>query len=322
MFLIGLLALLILIYGIVGTVLRYMALRDENGNVKKIILPYALPGIPVGIVLLILVNFIVKVGAQEVGVVITPRGVQSAELKTGWHIVPTWNEVRMMDITTWVYSTVHDNEGGQQKTDAIWVACKDRIKMKFDVSTNWRIDPDHADWIYINLGGDRNADGNYDWIEDNIVRPAIKNAVTDVAARYTSDECFVNRREDVAADIAKHLKESLKANHIIVTDAMLRETNYEADYQKAINNTKLAEQEVKRQMEITKQLTEKELQAEKNKQIAIKQSEGEAEAIRIKANAISNNPKVLDLEWINRWDGTLPTHMMGSGQGVMLNLNK
>ena len=29
-----------------------------------------------------------------------------------------------------------------------------------------------------------------------------------------------------------------------------------------------------------------------------------------------------ELEWINKWNGELPTYMMGSGQGVMFNLSK
>ena len=30
--------------------------------------------------------------------------------------------------------------------------------------------------------------------------------------------------------------------------------------------------------------------------------------------------KIIQLEWINKWDGALPNYMMGNGQGVILNL--
>lgn len=263
---------------------------------------------------------IVIIKPTDVGVVETPGGIKETELYTGWHFISPLNTVHPMDKTTWVYSTIHDTEGGREKSDAIWAACSDRIKMKFDVSTNWRINPDKADIIYVSLGGDQTIDGEYTWIEDNIIRPAIKNAVTDIASKYTSDDAYVRKREEVASDIEKHLKTSLTKNNIIVESVMLREANYDPEYQKAINDTKLAEQEAKKQIEITKQLAEKELQAEKNKQIAIKAAEGEAEAIRIKANAISNNAKVLDLEWINKWNGELPYMMTGSNTSMLMQM--
>jgi regulator of protease activity HflC (stomatin/prohibitin superfamily) len=61
-------------------------------------------------------------------------------------------------------------------------------------------------------------------------------------------------------------------------------------------------------------------QAEINKNIAIQQAEGEAKALQIKGTSIASNPKIIQLEWINKWDGALPTYMMGNGQGVILNL--
>jgi len=261
---------------------------------------------------------IIVIKPTDVGVLETPNGIQQEELYTGWHFISPLNKVHAMDKTIWVYSTVHDTKDGRDVSDAIWAACSDRIKMKFDVSTNWRINPDKADVIYVSLGGDQTTDGQYTWIEENIIRPAIKNAVTDIASKYTSDDAYVRKREEVAGDIERHLRTSLTKNNIIVESVMLREANYDPNYQEAINQTKLAEQEAKKQIEVTKQLAEKELQAEKNKQIAIKQAEGEAEAIRIKANAISNNAKVLDLEWINKWNGELPQMMTGSNSSMLM----
>jgi hypothetical protein len=63
-------------------------------------------------------------------------------------------------------------------------------------------------------------------------------------------------------------------------------------------------------------------QASINKEIAIQQAEGEAKALQIKGSSIASNPKIIELEWINKWNGELPTYMLGSGQGIMLNFNK
>jgi regulator of protease activity HflC (stomatin/prohibitin superfamily) len=100
----------------------------------------------------------------------------------------------------------------------------------------------------------------------------------------------------------------------------LREVYYNSDYEKAINDKKLAEQEALRLFEVTKQKEEQLKQAEIEKNIAIQRAEGEARALQIKGTSLSNNPKMIQLEWVNKWDGKLPTYMMGDGQGVILNL--
>jgi len=85
---------------------------------------------------------------------------------------------------------------------------------------------------------------------------------------------------------------------------------------------KLAEQEALRLIEVTKQKEEKLLQYKIDKDIAIQYAEGEAKALQIKGNAINRNPKIIKLEWINKWNGQLPTYMMGKDNGIILNVNK
>lgn len=313
--------LVLYVVSIAGLLYAVIALFFQRNAAVSKLPPARSIGAFAGFLLLVTIVLdacIVVIKPTDVGVLETPNGIEEEELYTGWHFISPLNKVHPMDKTIWVYSTVHDTKDGRDVSDAIWAACSDRIKMKFDVSTNWRINPAKADIIYVSLGGDQTLDGQYVWIEENIIRPAIKNAVTDVASKYTSDDAYVRKREEVARDIENHLKTSLNKNNIVVESVMLREANYDPNYQEAINNTKLAEQEGKKQIEVTKQLAEKELQAEKNKQIAIKQAEGEAEAIRIKANAISNNAKVLDLEWINKWNGELPQMMTGSNSSMLM----
>jgi len=101
----------------------------------------------------------------------------------------------------------------------------------------------------------------------------------------------------------------------------VREVYYNEEYEKAINAKKLAEQEALRLIEVTKQKEEQLKQATIDKNIAIEKAKGESEALKIKGQSISSNPKIIELEWINKWNGQLPTYMMGNGQGIMVNLN-
>ena len=58
------------------------------------------------------------------------------------------------------------------------------------------------------------------------------------------------------------------------------------------------------------------------KEIQILNAEGEAEALQIKGASVSSNPKIVQLEWIQKWDGKLPEIMTGDGNGLLLNIDK
>ncbi len=262
-----------------------------------------------------------SISAQEVGVVVRPSGVDENELGTGWHLVAPWNSVKLMDKTVWVYTlTKKSGEGEKTVDDAIWAPTSDGIKMGFDISVNWHIDPSQASWIYANISASQDGEGKYHWMEENIIRPAIKSIMPLTISKYTPIECYSDKRAEIQDRVQKALIEELAKNHIIVDVAQIREVYYNRDFELAINQKKLEEQKVLTMVQITRQKDEQLKQAEIDKNIAIQQAEGEAKALQIKGNSINANPKIIQLEWINKWDGELPNYMMGNGQGVILNL--
>jgi regulator of protease activity HflC (stomatin/prohibitin superfamily) len=262
-----------------------------------------------------------SISAQEVGVVVRPSGVDENELGTGWHFVAPWNSVKLMDKTVWVYTlTKTTGEGEKTVDDAIWAPTSDGIKMGFDISVNWHIDPSQASWIYANISASQDGEGKYHWMEENIIRPAIKSIMPLTISKYTPIECYSDKRAEIQDKVQKALIDELAKNHIIVDVAQIREVYYNRDFELAINQKKLEEQKVLTMVQITRQKDEQLKQAEIDKNIAIQQAEGEAKALQIKGNSINANPKIIQLEWINKWDGELPNYMMGNGQGVILNL--
>lgn len=262
-----------------------------------------------------------SISAQEVGVVVRPSGVDENELGTGWHFVAPWNSVKLMDKTVWVYTlTKTTGEGEKTVDDAIWAPTSDGIKMGFDISVNWHIDPSQASWIYANISASQDGEGKYHWMEENIIRPAIKSIMPLTISKYTPIECYSDKRAEIQDKVQKALIDELAKNHIIVDVAQIREVYYNRDFELAINQKKLEEQKVLTMVQITRQKDEQLKQAEIDKNIAIQQAEGEAKALQIKGNSINANPKIIQLEWINKWNGELPNYVMGNGQGVILNL--
>jgi len=262
-----------------------------------------------------------RIGAQEVGVVVTPRGVADEELTTGWNFVAPWNSVKLMDKTVWVYTlTSNPKEGAKPTDDAIWAPTSDGIKMGFDISVNWRIDPKQASWIFANISADQDGEGKYHWIEENIIRPAIKSIMPLTVSHYTPIECYSDKRAEIQTKVQAALKKELQSNHLVVEVAQIREVYYNPAYEASINQKKLEEQKVLTMVQITRQKDEALKQAMIDKDIAIQKAEGEAKALQIKGSSIASNPKIIQLEWIQKWDGKLPNYMMGNGQGVIMNM--
>jgi regulator of protease activity HflC (stomatin/prohibitin superfamily) len=262
------------------------------------------------------------VGPQEVGVLVTPNGVKDEELHSGWHVISPWNSVRMMDKTEWVYTfSARHAEGNKNVADAIWAPTKDGIKMGFDLSISWKIDPNYASWIYTNISEGNGGDNSrYLWIEENIIRTKAKSALALTVSNYTPIEVYSIKREEIQNLVYKRLVGELSLKHIVLEQVDIREVSYNPDYETAINNKKLAEQEALRLVEVTKQKEEQLKQASIEKDIAIQKAEGESKALQIKGQSISSNPKIIQLEWIQKWNGELPTYMMSDKSGVLLNL--
>jgi regulator of protease activity HflC (stomatin/prohibitin superfamily) len=316
---------LILLYGVVGLIisLSNISFSKENATNRKLHLPFHKWAIGIGGFTFFMTMIIVRIGAQDAGVVVTPRGIDDEELHTGWHIVMPWNSVYTMDKTVWVYTCAHSaKEGNKPDADAIWAPTKDGIKMGFDVSVSWRIIANEASWIYANISENDGGDsGRYLWLEENVIRPKLKSAMALTVSEYTPIEAYSTKRQQIQDQIIRKMREEVKGYKLIIEQVDMREVFYNPEYETAINAKKLAEQEVLRLVEVTRQKEEQLKQASINKDIAIQQAEGEARSLQIKGTSIAQNPKIIELEWINKWDGKLPTYMMGNGQGVMMNLN-
>ena len=309
---------LLVIYGVIGIILSIA----RKGNSSIVVLPFHLPAFVFGLVMVILFSLVVRIGPQDVGVLVRPSGVDDNELHTGWHVIAPWNEVLKMDKTVWVYTCANaTNEGAKPNADAIWAPTKDGIKMGFDVSVSWRINPTEASWIYQNVTeNDGGSSGRYLWLEDNVLRAKLKSALALTVSNYSPIEVYSTKREEIQNNVIDRMKKELSSYKLILDQIDLREVYYNTEYEAAINNKKLAEQEALRLVEVTKQKEEQLKQAEIDKNMAIQKAEGEAKALMIKGSSINANPKIIQLEWINKWDGKLPTYMMGNGQGVILNL--
>lgn len=327
------LCIIVALYYVVAKIININNVNNARDPERVQKLPDSILLLLAPIIVAVSMSFLLVVPAQQCAVVVTPGGVKQETYNTGWHIVMPWYKVYMMEKTAQVYTCAQrtapadSKDYKQYKADAtqsgtVWTPTSDGIKMGFDISASWRIDPNYAWWIYDNVSETDGAEnGRFYWLEENVIKPKLKSALALTTSNYTPIQVYSSYREEIQRKTLERMQNDIKAYHLVLEQIDIREVYYNPEYEKAINQKKLEEQQVLTLQEVTKQKEEKAKQAEIDANIQIINAQAEAKALQIKGQSISSNPKIVELEWINKWDGQLPTYMLGN-QGVMLSMPK
>ncbi len=145
---------------------------------------------------------IIVIPPGNVGVAVLFGKVQAKPLSDGLHTLPPWYSVETMNARTQSYTMSHViDEGAKTGDDAITVLSANGMEMKLDVTVTYRLLPEAAPWIYRNLGD------NY---EDRLIRPGIGTAIREAVSRFSDDEVYGAKREQLAETMLSKLDTSLQ----------------------------------------------------------------------------------------------------------------
>ena len=137
-----------------------------------------------------------------------------------------------------------------------------------------------------------------------VVAPQILKAVKDTIGKWEAD-LLVSNREKASDEILKSLKESLEPAHILVQGVVIEDINYSTQFERAIEEKQIATQDAIKAKNKTKQIEE-----EANQKIL--SAKAEAESMRIRSQALSQNQNLVAYEAVQKWDGKLPVNIYGS----------
>jgi len=174
----------------------------------------------------------------------------------------------------------------QVKADA---ASKDLQTVQSDVALNYHIEPSKVALVYQQLGRSYN---------ESLIAPALQEAVKASTAKFTAEE-LVSKRAVVSEDIKIILREKLEKRGIIVDDFAIVNFDFSKAFNEAIESKVTAEQNA---LASKNKLEQIKFEAEQE----VAKSKGRAEAIKIESDALRDNPQVLELRKIEKWDGKLP----------------
>jgi len=169
---------------------------------------------------------------------------------------------------------------------------KDMQLINTAVAVNYKVTSNKASELYRTVG--------QDYVE-TILNPAIKESIKSSIAQYNAEEITVNRAQ-VSVSCLNAIQDKVSKYGIIIEDFNLTNIEFSAEYTKAIEEKQVAQQQV----ETAKQKLEKsKIEAEQKKVVA----EGEAEANKVLEKTLTKD--ILTQQFIEKWNGSLPTTYAG-----------
>lgn len=181
----------------------------------------------------------------------------------------------------------------QTEADA---ASSDLQTVKTTIAVNWNIVPEKLTELYTRVGSGFGS---------TIIDPAIQEVVKAVTAKYTAEE-LITKRSQVTDDIQTALADKLALNDIYVSSVSIVNFNFSEQFNQAIEAKVTAEQNALAAKNKLDQVTYEGQQT-------VVTAKAQAEAIQIQAQAIQQQGGVnyVQLQAVNKWDGALPTYLMG-----------
>jgi len=226
-----------------------------------------------------------KVGVMTKEYAITgERGVVKEDFMPGWH----WNvgplhSWTLFDTTVQALEMTRNvNYGDRKGRDDVEVQSADGYAVSVDVTVKYRILKGSAYKLYQNTGSGIKY--------KTIVRTEAKDAcIAQFGEMETEDFYDPAKRREKAIQVQEKLQETLVDNYVQVVDVLIKNVQFDPEYEKKIQRKKLADQEVQLNISMAKAegMSGKTqvIVAETAKMLAIIKQEQIAELIRMEALA-------------------------------------
>jgi prohibitin 2 len=140
---------------------------------------------------------------------------------------------------------------------------------------------------------------------DSLIAPRIQEALKEVTALQSAEQ-VVKKREEIKGKALNASRDKI-GGILFIEDIVLENITLSKELEAAIESKMVQEQEAAKA-----RFTQQKAQIEAD--TAIIKAKGEAEAIRVRAEAIRDNPGLIQLQIVEKWDGRSPLVIGGGGE--------
>ncbi len=178
----------------------------------------------------------------------------------------------------------------KQRTAKLKADCfsSDLQQVSMDVRVMYRIPENSVVQIYKEFAGDP---------FDSLVAPRVQEALKEATALKTAEQ-IVKKREQIKQAALAAAKSKI-GSIVTVEEIVIRNIDLSPELERAIEAKMVAEQEAAK-ARFTQQQTEIEAQTH------IISAKGEAEAIKVRGEALKSNPAFVRLQIVEKWNGKSP----------------
>ena len=261
---------------------------DANGGkVQKIIITVVI----LFILLLVALNSFTTVSAGHSGVVTTFGKVSENVLQEGLHFkIPFVQNIVLID-----------NRVQKAEVSNASSASKDLQTVTSTIVVNYKVLNSYSASVYKNIGMD---------YESVIITPAVIECVKAVTAKFTAEELITNR-QSVSDQMMELLRAKISNYGIDIQIFNITGFEFTAEYNAAIEAKQTAQQNA---LKAEQDLQRIRVEAEQT----VAKAEAEAEAYRLKSEQLT--PEIIISNYIEKWDGKLPTVVSGDSGTMMIDL--
>lgn len=260
-------------------------------------------------VIILLVNLLGfrTVESGEVAVVTRLGRVTGRKLDPGAHMITPFIDGTMYYNTKKViYETTTEEKQKSSQADykdfPVDTNTEDGQRVDIFYTVRFSVDPTKADWVAQNIG-------SQEALVEKVVKTESRIWARNIPRRYSADNLYTgNGSQTVQDEIFSSLEKTFIANGLILDSVGIREIQFTGDYVSAIEA---------KQIQAVKVETEKNIaeQAKYQKEARITQAEAQAKEQELQKTTITD--QLLQKLWIERWNGVLPTYMMGESQALI-----
>jgi prohibitin 2 len=155
----------------------------------------------------------------------------------------------------------------------------------------------------------RGYDGD---VFETLVAPRVHEALKEVVASQSAEQVVKNREQIKARSL--DLSRKKVGTLLVVEDIVIQNIKLTKELEHAIETKMVQEQEASK----SKYLQQR---AQIEADTAVIKAKGEAESIRIRGDALKQNPAFVDLQVVDKWDGVTPLAISGAGN-LLLSLQE
>ena len=264
---------------------------------------------------LVVIGFVINsftiIPTNYTGVRTTFKQIDENTLKDGFH----WKIPFVQSI-----ETINNKLTDIKFTDKISAETSKRTEIYYnDITITYHIAPSKSAWIFANV-----TDYEDNLISSDIVGSAIKST------SKTLNDIDATNRAVLEPVVTKYIQKSLNNKYgdgvVIINKVVVLSANFSKSYNKAVADKQKAQlesekQSIQNEKNIAKAEADakvKRTEAQANADAKLIAAKAEKQANEMKEKSITN--KILQEEYINKWNGVMPKFVSGTDSNMLFNI--